>query len=101
MNKPVTRQEMEDFKNDSSARHIGGKKFMGRDNTGQEMYYPNHDERRRQEAEKRTFLKKGTSKKYNNRKSTKGRRTQTLYNTFINKAGNVVKTIKSQIKNYN
>jgi hypothetical protein len=45
LNVPVTTQEMEDFKR-SNSRHIGGRKFLGRDNEGNPIYTPNRRMRR-------------------------------------------------------
>lgn len=67
LNVPVTRQEMEDFK-ESGATRIGGKTQTGRDNDGNPIYYPNRRERKQFERSKNQLF----SIK-NNRKGTRGR----------------------------
>jgi len=89
-NYPVTREEMEEFKKDSK-RLVGGRTFLGRDNMGNEMYAPTR--KMKKEAMK--------PKKTNNRKTTKGRKTHTLYDSYEVRVGEtktIKKIIKSQFK---
>ena len=65
MNKPVTKQEVEDCKVGQS---VGGKTILSFDEKGNPNFYPNRKERRSLSKIKKT----------NNRKTTRGRKTTTL-----------------------
>jgi hypothetical protein len=87
MNRPVSTQEMTDFKSDPSVKSIGGKTIMGRDNEGNPLFYPNRRERKQMQKHKKFSIK-------NNRRNTKGR--IALSNRFLIDIRNqVIKTLNA------
>lgn len=93
MNTPVTRKEMEAFKQNKEATRIGGKTFTGFDEKDNATFYPNHAERR-----KLSKLKRNNQTLKNNRKTTKARLTTKLEDVTVLSNNVIVRKVKSFFK---